>query len=259
VSSGLAGKTALVTGASRGIGRAIAFTLAGEGANVVISSRRQESLDKVAAEITAAHPGAHVLAKAAHVGEPEQAQACIDATVAAFGSLDVLVNNAGTNPYYGPLVDIDIARADKTVQVNQTSIVLWTQLAWKASMAEHGGTVLNMASIGGMSSEPGIGYYNATKAAVIHLTRQFAVELAPRVRVNAIAPGVVRTHLAKALWENFEPQLNASLPLGRIGEPDDIAKAALFLIGDDSSWITGQTLVVDGGALVRPTVSGVLQ
>jgi NAD(P)-dependent dehydrogenase (short-subunit alcohol dehydrogenase family) len=242
VSTGLAGKTALVTGASRGIGRAIAFALAGEGANVVLSSRRQESLDAVAAEIVAVYPKAKVLAKAAHVGEPEQAQACVAATVAEFGSL----------------VDIDVPRADKTVQVNQLSIILWTQAAWKASMAEHGGTVLNMASIGGLSSEPGIGYYNATKAAVIHLTRQFAVELAPRVRVNAIAPGIVRTHLAKALWENFEPQLNASLPLGRIGEPEDIAKAALFLLGDDSSWITGQTLVVDGGALVRPTISDVL-
>jgi NAD(P)-dependent dehydrogenase (short-subunit alcohol dehydrogenase family) len=258
VSTGLAGKTALVTGASRGIGRAIAFALAGEGANVVLSSRRQDSLDAVAAEIVAAYPKAKVLAKAAHVGEPAQATACVAATVAEFGSLDVLVNNAGTNPYYGPLVDIDVPRADKTVQVNQLSIILWTQAAWKASMAEHGGTVLNMASIGGLSSEPGIGYYNATKAAVIHLTRQFAVELAPRVRVNAIAPGIVRTQLAKALWENFEPQLNASLPLGRIGEPEDIAKAALFLLGDDSSWITGQTLVIDGGALVRPPISDVL-
>ena len=258
MTTGLAGKTALVTGASRGIGRAIAFALAGEGANVVLSSRRQESLDKVAAEITAAHPSANVLAKAAHVGEPEQARACVDATVAAFGSLDVLVNNAGTNPYYGPLVDIDMPRAEKTVQVNQTSIVLWTQLAWHAAMSERGGTILNIASIGGLSTEPGIGYYNATKAAVIHLTRQFAAELAPRVRVNAIAPGVVRTQLARALWENFEPQLNASLPLGRIGEPDDIAAAALFLLGDDSAWITGQTLVVDGGAMIRSTVSDVM-
>ncbi|HYS38713.1 MAG TPA: SDR family oxidoreductase [Pseudonocardiaceae bacterium] len=258
MSTGLAGKTALVTGASRGIGKAIAFALAGEGANVVLSSRKQDSLDTVAAEIVAVHPKAKVLAKAAHVGEADQVAACVAATIAEFGSLDVLVNNAGTNPYYGPLVDIDVPRAEKTVQVNQLSIVLWTQVAWKASMAEHGGTVLNMASIGGLSSEPGIGYYNATKAAVIHLTRQFAVELAPRVRVNAIAPGVVRTHLAKALWENFEPQLNASLPLGRIGEPEDIAKAALFLLGDDSSWITGHTLVVDGGALVRPTISDVL-
>jgi len=254
VSTGLAGKTALVTGASRGIGRAIAFALAGEGANVVLSSRRQESLDAVAAEIVAAYPKAKVLAKAAHVGEPEQAQACVAATVAEFGSLDVLVNNAGTNPYYGPLVDIDVPRADKTVQVNQLSIILWTQAAWKASMAEHGGTVLNMASIGGLSSEPGIGYYNATKAAVIHLTRQFAMELAPTTRVNAIAPGVVRTHLARGLWENNEENLNKALPLGRIGEPDDIAKAAVFLAGDDSSWMTGQTLVIDGGATIRPMV-----
>jgi NAD(P)-dependent dehydrogenase (short-subunit alcohol dehydrogenase family) len=255
VSTGLAGKTALVTGASRGIGRAIAFALAAEGANVVLSSRRQESLDAVAAEILAVHPKAKVLARAAHVGEPAQATACVAATVAEFGSLDVLVNNAGTNPYYGPLIDIDVPRAEKTVQVNQLSIVLWTQAAWQASMAEHGGTVVNMASIGGLSTEPGIGYYNATKAAVIHLTRQFAAELAPRVRVNAIAPGIVRTQLAKALWENYEPQLNAALPLGRIGEPEDIAKVALFLAGDDSSWITGQTLVVDGGALVRPSIS----
>jgi len=258
VSTGLAGRTALVTGASRGIGKAIAFALAGEGANVVLSSRRQESLDAVAAEITAAHPEAKLLAKAAHVGDPEQAQACVDATVGEFGSLDLLVNNAGTNPYFGPLVDIDLPRAEKTVQVNQTSIVLWTQLAWKASMAERGGTILNIASIGGMSTEPGIGYYNATKAAVIHLTRQFAAELAPRVRVNAIAPGVVRTQLARALWENFEPQISASLPLGRIGEPDDIAKPALFLLGDDSAWITGQTLVVDGGAMIRSTVANIV-
>ena len=258
MSTGLAGRTALVTGASRGIGKAIAFALAGEGANVVLSSRRQESLDAVAAEITAAHPKAQVVAKAAHVGEPEQAQACVDATVAEFGSLDLLVNNAGTNPYYGPLVDIDLPRAEKTVQVNQMSIVLWTQLAWKASMAERGGTILNIASIGGMSTEPGIGYYNATKAAVIHLTRQFAAELAPRVRVNAIAPGVVRTQLARALWENFEPQISASLPLGRIGEPDDIAKPALFLLGDDAAWITGQTLVVDGGAMIRSTVANIV-
>jgi NAD(P)-dependent dehydrogenase (short-subunit alcohol dehydrogenase family) len=254
VSTGLAGRTALITGASRGIGRAIAFGLAAEGANVVLTSRRQESLDDVAREITERHPDVGVLPKAAHVGDPEQAAAAVDTAVSEFGSLDVLVNNAGTNPYFGPLVDLDIPRAEKTVQVNQMSIVLWTQLAWKASMAERGGTIVNMASIGGMSTEPGIGYYNATKAAVIHLTRQFAAELAPRVRVNAIAPGIVRTQLAKALWENYEPELKARLPLGRIGEPEDIGRVAVFLAGDDSAWITGQTLVVDGGALIRSSV-----
>jgi NAD(P)-dependent dehydrogenase (short-subunit alcohol dehydrogenase family) len=251
----LAGKTALVTGASRGIGRAIAFALAGEGANVVLSSRKQDALDAVADEIAGKYPQVGVLAKAAHVGDPAQAEACVSATVERFGSLDVLVNNAGTNPYFGPLVELDLPRAEKTVQVNQQSILVWTQLAWRASMAERGGSIVNIASIGGMATEIGIGYYNATKAAVLHLTRQFAAELAPGVRVNAIAPGVVRTQLARALWENFEQQLNEALPLGRIGEPEDIAKGAVFLAGDDSSWMTGQTLVIDGGALVRSSIA----
>jgi NAD(P)-dependent dehydrogenase (short-subunit alcohol dehydrogenase family) len=134
------------------------------------------------------------------------------------------------------------------------SILLWTKAVWRQSMAEHGGTIINMASLGGLATEPGIGYYNVTKAAVIHLTRQFACELAPRVRVNAIAPGIVRTHLAKALWENHEEMLNKALPLGRIGEPEDIARTAVFLAGDDSAWMTGQTLVVDGGAQIRSSV-----
>ncbi|MFC0540338.1 SDR family oxidoreductase [Kutzneria chonburiensis] len=252
--SGLTGKTALITGASRGIGKAIAFALAAQGANVVLSSRKQEALDHVAEELKAAQPGAKVLAKAAHVGDQEQAQACVDAAVAEFGGIEILVNNAGTNPYFGPMVDLDIPRAEKTVQVNQMSIVLWTGLVWKAAMSASGGSIINIASIGGLAPEIGIGYYNATKAAVIHLTRQFAMELAPTTRVNAIAPGVVRTHLARGLWENNEEHLNKALPLGRIGEPEDIAKAAVFLAGDDSSWMTGQTLVIDGGATIRPMV-----
>ncbi|HJP74154.1 MAG TPA: SDR family oxidoreductase [Pseudonocardiaceae bacterium] len=250
-----AGKTALVTGASRGIGKAIAVALVEHGANVVLSSRKQDALDEVAEEIRGKHPEAQVLAKAAHVAHPEEAQACVDAAIDAFGSLDILVNNAGTNPYYGPLVDLDAPRAQKTFEINQLSMVTWTQLAWKKWMQANGGAIVNIASIGGMTTEPGIGFYNATKAAVMHLTRQFAAELAPGVRVNAIAPGVVRTHLAKALWENFEEQLSAKLPMRRIGEPEDIAKAALFLAGDDSSWMTGQTMVVDGGALVLPQVT----
>jgi NAD(P)-dependent dehydrogenase (short-subunit alcohol dehydrogenase family) len=249
--TGLAGRTAVITGASRGIGRAIAFGLAAEGANVVLSSRRQESLDQVAAELSGKYPDVGVLAKAAHAGEPDQARACVEATVERFGSVDILVNNAGTNPHFGPLVDISQAAAAKTTQVNQYAIVLWTQLAWHQSMARTGGTIVNIASIGGFLTEPGLGYYNATKAAVIHLTRQFATELAPTVRVNAIAPGVVRTHLAKALWEHAEEQVAGALPLGRIGEPDDIADAAVFLAGEQSRWMTGHTLVIDGGASVR--------
>ncbi|MCD0451282.1 SDR family oxidoreductase [Actinocorallia sp. API 0066] len=253
--TGLEGKTALITGASRGIGKATAFALAAEGANVVLSSRKQDALDEVAAELKAAHPGVGVLAKAAHVADEAAATAAVEAALTAFGGLDVLVNNAGTSPHFGPMVEIDAARAAKTVEVNQYAIVLWTQLAWKAAMAEHGGVIINMASIGGLVTEHGIGYYNSTKAAVIHLTRQFAVELAPRVRVNAIAPGLVKTKLAAGLWEGNEEAIAKALPLGRLGVPEDIAEAAVFLAGDCSSWMTGQTMVVDGGSVIRPAIA----
>jgi NAD(P)-dependent dehydrogenase (short-subunit alcohol dehydrogenase family) len=252
--TGLAGKTALITGASRGIGKASAAALAAQGCNVVLSSRKQEALDEVAAEIRAAYPNVGVLPKAAHVGDEDAARACVEATVAEFGAVDVLVNNAGTSPYFGPLVDLDAPRAAKTVQVNQFAVVQWTQLAWKLSMAGRGGAIVNIASVGGLVTEHGIGYYNATKAAVIHLTRQFAMELAPAVRVNGIAPGIVKTHLARGLWEDREEQIANFMPLGRIGRPEDIAQTVVFLAGDTSSWLTGQTIVVDGGGTVRPSI-----
>jgi NAD(P)-dependent dehydrogenase (short-subunit alcohol dehydrogenase family) len=252
--SGLQGKVAVVTGASRGIGAATALALAREGAAVTLSSRNQEALDDVAAQIRAEVPEARVLAKAAHVADEQAAREVVEATVAELGSVDVLVNNAGTNPYFGPLADLDLARAEKIVQVNQWAPVLWTQLAWKAWMAEHGGSVVNISSVGGLLTEPGIGWYNASKAALMHLTRQLAVEMAPGVRVNAVAPGVVRTHLARALWEPYEDALTAALPLGRIGEPDDIADVVVFLAGEPSRWMTGQTLVVDGGTVVRQSL-----
>lgn len=253
--TGLAGKTALVTGASRGIGKATAAALAAQGCNVVLSSRKQDALDEVAKEIGAAHPGVGVLAKAAHVGDEDAARACVEAAVAQFGGVDVLVNNAGTSPHFGPMVDITAAQADKTVQVNQYAIVLWTSLAWKLSMEARGGSIVNIASVGGLSTELGIGYYNATKAAVIHLSRQFAMELAPSVRVNCVAPGLVKTHLARALWEHNEDAIGQHMPLKRLGEPEDIAKAVVFLAGDTASWLTGQTLVVDGGSMVRSSIA----
>ena len=248
-------RTVLVTGASRGIGKATAVAFAAEGANVVLTSRNQEALDEVAKEIAAAHPNVGVLAHAAHAAEAEQAGACVDAAIAQFGRIDVLINNAGTNPYFGPLMELGAVVAEKTTRLNQFGVVLWSQLVWKASMAQHGGAIVNVASVGGLLTEPAIGYYNATKAAVIHLTRQLAAELAPTVRVNAVAPGVVRTHLARALWENFEDRLNEALPLGRIGEPEDIAGPIVFLASDAARWITGQALVIDGGAQIRPTVA----
>lgn len=242
----LDGKVALVTGGSRGIGLATAARFAEAGAAVMITSRKAEGLAAAASSI----PG-DVAWFAANAGEPEQAEACVAETMARFGRVDVLVNNAGTNPYMGPMLELDLPRANKTVQVNQTAVLVWTQLAVKASMAEHGGSVVNVASIGGLAAEPAIGWYNVTKAAVIHLTRQLAAELGP-IRVNAIAPGLVRTDLARALWEHGEELVARRLPLRRIGEPDDIATAALFLASDAARWITGHTLVVDGGALVAP-------
>ena len=243
----LDGKVAVVTGGSRGIGLAMAKRFSEAGAKVMITSRKADVCEAAVKEL----PGEGAFF-AANAGEPDQARACIEATMERFGSVDVLVNNAGTSPYYGPLAEIDLPRAAKTVQLNQTAVLVWSQLALEASMTERGGNIINVASIGGFAVEPGIGWYNVTKAAVMHLTRQLAGEVGPKVRVNAIAPGLVRTDLAKALWEPAEAAVAKRIPMRRIGEPDDIAKAALFLASDASSWITGETLVVDGGAMVTP-------
>ena len=243
----LDGKVALVTGGSRGIGRAIAAAFAESGARVMISSRKEDALKEAASTMTG-----EVEWFAANAGDSEQAEACIAATVDRLGGLDILVNNAATNPYMGPLIDIDKGRADKTVQVNQWAVLNWTQLAWRAAMQEHGGVVINISSIGGLDVEPMIAYYNVTKAAVIHLTKQLAAELGPQVRVNAIAPGLVKTDFARALWESAGDLVASRNPLKRLGEPEDIANAAVFLASDASSWMTGHTMVIDGGALVGP-------
>ena len=241
----LDGRVALVTGASKGIGRAIAAAYASAGAQVMISSRKQDGLDEAAATITG-----EVATFAANAGDPDQAEACVAATVERFGRVDILVNNAATNPYRGPAIDIDLGRYDKTFEVNLRGPLVWTQLAHRAWMAEHGGAVINIASIGGLSVESSIGVYNTTKAGIIYLTKTLAAELGPQVRVNAIAPGLVKTDFARALWEAHEEALARRLPAQRLGEPEDIAGAALFLASDLATWITGQTLVVDGGALV---------
>ncbi|MEO7429832.1 MAG: SDR family oxidoreductase [Acidimicrobiales bacterium] len=243
----LTGKVALVTGASRGIGKAIAQRFAEAGASVLLSSRKQDALDAAAAEI-----GGDVAVTVANAGDPDQAAAAVAFCMERFGAVDILVNNAATNPYFGPAIDIDLERYDKTWDVNVRAPLVWTQLAWRASMAERGGSVINIASVGGLSVEPGIGIYNGTKAALIHLTRTLAAELAPAVRVNAIAPGLVKTDMARALWEPAEERIAASMPLARLGEPVDIANAALYLASDLASWVTGHTLVVDGGALLGP-------
>jgi NAD(P)-dependent dehydrogenase (short-subunit alcohol dehydrogenase family) len=244
----LDGKVALVTGGSRGIGRAIATRFAEAGAHVMLVSRKPEVLAEAAAAM--APLDGDVDWRAANAGDPGAAEECVRATVERFGALDILVNNAATNPFFGRLVDIDLARAEKTVQVNQQAYLTWTQWAWRAAMEAGGGSVINVSSVGALMVEPGIGWYNVTKAAVAHLTRQLAGELGPGVRVNALAPGLVKTDFARALWERSEDQIAARLPLRRLGEPDDIAKAALFLASDAASWLTGQVIVIDGGAMV---------
>ncbi|MFF1320705.1 SDR family oxidoreductase [Streptomyces chartreusis] len=245
----LTGRTAVVTGASRGIGLAIARAIAAAGANVVLTSRSQEAADAAAAQVkgTAVGVGAHAV-------DEEAARRCVELTLERFGSLDILVNNAGTNPAFGPVIDQDHGRFAKTFDVNLWAPVLWTGLATRAWMGEHGGAVVNTASVGGMASEANIGLYNASKAALIHLTKQLALELSPKIRVNAVAPGVVRTKLAEALWKEHEEEVSASVALGRIGEPADIASAVAFLVSDAASWITGETMVIDGGQLLGDAV-----
>lgn len=244
----LEGKVALVTGGSKGIGKAIAAGMAGAGAKVMISSRKQEQLDAAAAEISA--DGGEVATYAANAGDIDAARACVHATVERFGGLDILVNNAATNPYYGATLGVDPDRFDKTFQVNLRGPLYWAQAAHEASMREQPGVIVNIASVGGMRTEAGLGVYNLTKAALIHLTRQLANELGP-TRVVGIAPGLVDTDFASVLVENFGESLAAASPLKRLGVPEDIANLAVFLASDKASWITGETYVIDGGAGVR--------
>ncbi|HYB39384.1 MAG TPA: SDR family oxidoreductase [Mycobacterium sp.] len=241
----LTGRTAVITGGSRGIGLAIAQRLTDAGANVVLTSRKQENADAAAAQV-----GGNALGVAAHAVDEDAAQRCIDLTLNRFGSVDILVNNAGTNPAFGPLIEQDHGRFAKIFDVNLWAPLLWTSLAVKAWMGEYGGAVVNTASVGGMHFAPNLGLYNASKAALIHVTKQLALELSPRIRVNAICPGVVRTRLAEALWKDYEEALSASTALGRIGEPVDVAAAVAFLVSDAASWITGETMVIDGGQLL---------
>jgi NAD(P)-dependent dehydrogenase (short-subunit alcohol dehydrogenase family) len=241
----LTGRTAIVTGGSRGIGLAIAEAMVSAGASVVVTSRKPG-----AAEAAAEPLGERAAGFQAHVADEEAAVRCLDFAIERFGSLDVLVNNAGTNPAQGPLVGMDRSRFTKTVEVNVWGPILWTGLAWNAWMQEHGGAVINTSSLGGLIARPDLGVYHATKAALIHLTRHYALELAPRVRVNAVAPGVVRTRLAETLWSQDEDAIAAQFPLERIGEPADVGGAVAFLASDAASWITGETIVIDGGQVL---------
>ena len=238
----LEGKVALVTGASRGIGKAIAKSYVEAGAKVRLMSRKEDVLRSAADEI-----GGDTAIFAGNAGDIETAQACVAATIKKFGKIDIFVNNAATNPYAGPTLGIDPARYDKTFQVNLRGPLFWCQTVWEAWMIDHPGVIINIASVGGLRAEGNLGVYNLTKAALIHLTKQLAGELG-LTRVVGIAPGLVQTDFAQMLVDNYGDALAKRLPTKRLGVPQDIANLATFLASDLASWMTGETYLIDGGA-----------
>lgn len=243
----LDGQVALVTGASKGIGLAISRAFAEAGASVMLVSRKAASLESALEDLPDT-----CASFAANAGDTAAAAAAVDATMARFGRLDILVNNAATNPHAGPLLEIDESQAAKTALVNQFAPVAWSKLAHEAWMAANGGVILNIASAGAYFTSPGLGFYDGTKAAMVYMTKHLAWELAPGVRVNAIAPGLIKTDMARAIWEGHEEEAASGILMKRLGEPEDIASLAVFLASAASGFITGATYVVDGGLMALP-------
>jgi NAD(P)-dependent dehydrogenase (short-subunit alcohol dehydrogenase family) len=253
----LTGRTALVTGASRGIGYAIAAELLSRGASVTITARKQEELDAAAGTLVSDAAGgdaARVLAVAANAGSAESREASVARTVERFGRLDVLVNNTGINPTMGFLMDADLSAVLKTFDTNVVAALAYVQLAYRAWMGEHGGAVVNVASVAGLRSTGAIAAYGASKAALLRLTEELAWQLGPSIRVNAVAPAIVKTRFATALYAAGEEKVAAAYPMKRLGEPEDVARTVGWLVSDDAAWITGETIRVDGGILATGTL-----
>ena len=236
------GKTAIVTGASRGIGLGIAERLVADGARVVITARKKDALDEAVAHLGG--PGV-ALAVAGPADDTDHQADAVRQAIETFGSIDLLVNNTGINPVYGPLVDLDAAR--KIVEVNCIAAVSWVQQVHRAWMKEHGGAIVNVSSLSSVRTAEGIGFYGASKAMLNSLTELMAVELGPDIRVNGVAPAVVKTRFATKLYEGREDAVTARYPLKRLGVPEDVGGVVAFLLSDDAGWLTGQTVVVDGG------------
>jgi 3-oxoacyl-[acyl-carrier protein] reductase len=239
------GRVALVTGASRGIGLGIARRLVAEGAKVCVTARKPEPLADAVGVLGGA---GHAVGVPGRADDPAHRNAAVAATIEAFGRLDVLINNTGINPVYGQVSETDAGAAAKVFDVNVIAALAWTNEARQAGLGSRpGASIINVASIAGLRPAIGIGVYGASKAALIHVTAQLALELAPAIRVNAVAPAVVKTKFATALYEGRESEVAGHYPLGRLGVPDDVAAAVAFLASDEAAWITGQTLTLDGG------------
>ncbi|MCP3768578.1 MULTISPECIES: SDR family oxidoreductase [Streptomyces] len=247
----LSGKVALVTGASRGIGLGVAEALVARGDRVCITGRNEDTLKEAVEKLGADR----VIGVAGKAHDEEHQALAVERTMEAFGRVDFLVNNAGTNPVFGPIADLDLNVARKVFETNVISALGFAQRTWHAWQKDNGGAIVNIASLAGVAPSPFIAAYGVSKAALINLTGQLAHEFAPLVRVNAIAPAVVKTQFAQALYEGREEEVVAGYPLGRLGVPSDIGGAAAFLTSDQSDWVTGQTLVVDGGILLNAGVS----
>ncbi|MFF3605828.1 SDR family oxidoreductase [Streptomyces sp. NPDC002463] len=246
------GKTAIVTGASRGIGLAIAERLVSEGARVVITGRTKETLDQAVAGLGGP---AHALGVAGKAADLAHQADTVRQAIETFGSVDLLVNNTGVNPVYGPMVELDLEAARKIVETNCLAALSWIQHVHGAWMKEHGGSIVNVASVSGVQPAPMIGMYGASKAMLLSMTELLAVELGPDIRVNAIAPAVVKTKFATALYEGREQELANAYPLKRLGEPEDIGSVVAFLLSADAAWLTGQNVVIDGGVTLVAAAS----
>ncbi|MFF1480421.1 SDR family oxidoreductase [Streptomyces sp. NPDC058301] len=237
------GRVALVTGASRGIGYGVAEALVARGDRVCITGRGEDALKEAVERLGADR----VIGVAGKAHDEAHQSVAVERAMEAFGRVDILVNNAGTNPVYSPMAELDLNVARKVYETNVISALGFAQQTWKAWQKENGGAIVNIASVAGLAPSPFIGAYGMSKAAMVNLTLQLAHEFAPDVRVNAIAPAVIKTKFAQALYEGREEEAAAAYPLKRLGVPSDIGGAVAFLTSDQSAWVTGQTLVVDGG------------
>ncbi|MBF0671997.1 MAG: SDR family oxidoreductase [Salinibacterium sp.] len=234
------GTTTLVTGASRGIGLAIAQRIVADGGRVVITARGQEALDAAVEGLGGSDVAVGIAGKADDPAHREE----VLARIAEMGGLDHLVNNAGINPAYGPALEIEDSVVHKILDVNVVGALAWTRDCVAAGLR---GAIVNISSVSALGAAPGIAFYGVSKAALMSLTQQLAFELAPSIRVNAVAPAVIKTKFAKALYEGREEEVAAKYPLARLGNPEDVAGPVTFLLSDDAAWITGQTIVIDGG------------